>query len=70
MNVLQGMKMESCPFKSHFSKEVCIFYPHFEGNEKMIMFVSIETHLMSFLDPINGHFDTNFNIITLTEAKL
>ena len=70
MNVLQGREMERYPVKIHFSKEVCIFYPHCEGNEKTIMFVSIETHLIGFLDPRNVQFDTKFIIIALTEAKL
>ena len=68
MNVFQ--EMESYPVKTHFSKEICIFYPHCEGNEKSTIFVSIETHLTGFLDPINVHLDTNCIIIALTKAKI
>ena len=53
LNVLQGRGIESYLVKTHFPKKFAYFTPIHEGNEKIIMFDSIETHLIGFLDPIN-----------------
>ena len=70
MNILQQRGMESYPVKTRFSYEICIFYPCCHGNEKMIWVFSLETYFIGFLEPKNVHFDTNFIIIALPEAKI
>ena len=44
------------------------YFPHFHGNDTIIIIIFFETYLIYFDGPKNVHFDINI-IIARTEAK-